>query len=334
VTTGSNTKTNYYAFGMPTPGRSYQSSNSYRYSFNGKENDLESGTQDYGFRIYNTVLGKFLSVDPLTKKYPFLTPYQFASNNPIAGTDMDGLEFRDPKFQLRQDYPVIMAIDDALTEKATQIWNFFTHDAFTPEPYKAAYKLFNEAADMSSYGTGGNTPSPTPGLDAIASSVKDNVVNGDTYSRTKFATSVTADVMLAYAGDKGFSKLSRMAKAAARTNLATQFYAKFGESNIASKLSGINFTKAVETITLESGTEIAQYLKLDGSKGKYFAPKGTPLETLGIDPALYQPEATIFKLEKSTKVLKSTAADYNGFNGGGTQYFSPELPMNTAPVTQ
>jgi hypothetical protein len=35
---------------------------------------------------------KFLSVDPLTNKYPMLTPYQFASNTPIQAIDLDGLE--------------------------------------------------------------------------------------------------------------------------------------------------------------------------------------------------------------------------------------------------
>ncbi len=35
---------------------------------------------------------RFISVDPLTKKYPQLTPYQFASNTPIQAIDMDGLE--------------------------------------------------------------------------------------------------------------------------------------------------------------------------------------------------------------------------------------------------
>ena len=64
----------------------------YRFHFNGKEEDSEAQTQDYGFRIYNPRLGKFLSVDPLTKLYPELTPFQFASNNPIWMIDYDGLE--------------------------------------------------------------------------------------------------------------------------------------------------------------------------------------------------------------------------------------------------
>ena len=48
---------------------------------------------DYGFRMYDPRLGRFLSVDPLTKSYPHLTPYQFAGNIPIMGSDLDGLEF-------------------------------------------------------------------------------------------------------------------------------------------------------------------------------------------------------------------------------------------------
>ncbi len=78
------------------PGRSY-STPSYRYGFNGKEKDDEvksvDGSQyDYGFRIYNPRLGKFLSVDPLTDRFPFYSPYQFASNSPIIAEDLDGLE--------------------------------------------------------------------------------------------------------------------------------------------------------------------------------------------------------------------------------------------------
>lgn len=43
-------------------------------------------------RIYDTRLGRFLSVDPISSEYPELTPYQFASNTPIWCLDLDGLE--------------------------------------------------------------------------------------------------------------------------------------------------------------------------------------------------------------------------------------------------
>lgn len=85
-----------------------KSENNYRsgniFGFNGKENDnevkkdangnnIKGAQQDYGFRIYDTRLQRFLSVDPIAKNYPMLTPYQFASNRPIDGIDKDGLEW-------------------------------------------------------------------------------------------------------------------------------------------------------------------------------------------------------------------------------------------------
>ena len=86
------------SFGSPLIGRSYETDtlNGYRFGFNGKETDSESDLQDYGMRIYNPNLGRFLSVDPITKEYPELTPYQFASNRSIDGVDLDGLEYGPP----------------------------------------------------------------------------------------------------------------------------------------------------------------------------------------------------------------------------------------------
>ena len=58
-----------------------------RYYLFGKDNQvLKTDT------LAGTDVARFLSVDPLTKSYPHLTPYQFASNNPILNIDLDGLE--------------------------------------------------------------------------------------------------------------------------------------------------------------------------------------------------------------------------------------------------
>lgn len=68
----------------------------YRFAFNGKERTDEvygeGNFYDYGFRVYDARIGKFLSVDPITAQYPELTPYQFASNTPIMAIDLDGKE--------------------------------------------------------------------------------------------------------------------------------------------------------------------------------------------------------------------------------------------------
>lgn len=75
------------------------SSGDYRYGFNGKENiDEVAGTgnwQDYGERMYSPRLGRFPNTDPIItygQQYTWLSPYQFASLNPIGAIDLDGLE--------------------------------------------------------------------------------------------------------------------------------------------------------------------------------------------------------------------------------------------------
>ncbi|MBI3518087.1 MAG: hypothetical protein HY062_01850 [Bacteroidetes bacterium] len=70
---------------------------SYPYGFNGKLKDDEDygegNAYDYGYRLLDTRLGKFMSVDPMTKSFPGWSPYPYAMNRPIDGIDMDGLEW-------------------------------------------------------------------------------------------------------------------------------------------------------------------------------------------------------------------------------------------------
>lgn len=76
------------------PGRSLTPTTQYRYGFNGKEKDpsITSDDYDYGFRIYDARIGRFLSVDPLIKKFPWYTPYEYAGNKPIQFVDLEGLQ--------------------------------------------------------------------------------------------------------------------------------------------------------------------------------------------------------------------------------------------------
>ncbi len=75
------------------PGRSY-SSTAYKYGFNGKEKDDEvkgvGNSLDFGARIYDNRLGRWLSVDPLQQKYVGFSPYNFAINSPLQYKDYDG----------------------------------------------------------------------------------------------------------------------------------------------------------------------------------------------------------------------------------------------------
>ncbi len=78
---------------MVMPERSFSYEN-YRWGFNGEETDNDvkgaGNSLDFGARIYDSRLGRWLSLDPLSNKYPYVSPYVFALNNPIALIDPDG----------------------------------------------------------------------------------------------------------------------------------------------------------------------------------------------------------------------------------------------------
>jgi RHS repeat-associated protein len=80
---------------MLIPNR-HESSDKYRYGFQGQEKDDEikgeGNSINYKFRIHDPRVGRFFAVDPLTKKYPWYTPYSFSGNKVIAWGELEGLE--------------------------------------------------------------------------------------------------------------------------------------------------------------------------------------------------------------------------------------------------
>ena len=87
------TSADYYSYGMLMSGRDYNSSD-YRYGFNGKEKDDElkgnGNSYDFGARMLDPRVGRWLSIDPLAEKFPDVSPYNAMGNNPINYVDPDG----------------------------------------------------------------------------------------------------------------------------------------------------------------------------------------------------------------------------------------------------
>jgi RHS repeat-associated protein len=69
---------------------------SYRYGFQGQEKDDEvkgaGNSVNYKYRMYDPRIARFFAVDPLADDYPYLTPFQFSSNQPIHAPELEGLE--------------------------------------------------------------------------------------------------------------------------------------------------------------------------------------------------------------------------------------------------
>ena len=60
------------------------------YTFSAKEKDVETGLSYFGSRYYSSDLSIWLSVDPMSDKYPSLSPYVYCADNPVRCVDPNG----------------------------------------------------------------------------------------------------------------------------------------------------------------------------------------------------------------------------------------------------
>jgi len=113
-----------------------------RFMFNGKEQDPEmsgeGNSYDYGFRIYNPRLGRFLSVDPFSKAFPWYTPYQYAGNKPIFAVDLDGtedVEYQVIGYNIRTGATIIRLYRKGDSDANSNSGQLLVHSAATGKVY-------------------------------------------------------------------------------------------------------------------------------------------------------------------------------------------------------
>ncbi|WP_346320983.1 RHS repeat-associated core domain-containing protein [Chitinophaga sp. YIM B06452] len=336
----------YYAFGMGMPGRSVIfGGSSYRYGFNGKENDNEvkgeGNQQDYGMRIYDPRIGKFLSVDPITAQYPMLTPYQFASNTPLQAIDLDGLEAHYinpdgteslPSDALRHRIPNGAIVPGSrvgpnggrgLNEMTAGIV-VITADIVLFKGALSKLFFFSQAAGIVEH-----NPAKSP--------------EGKVLQEERFKNGIT-DLAIGYGAGKviggavkaGGYALNRLARA--RLNFANNFYRKagFAEEKIGSHVAGIDLGKGVSEVTYAKGTKLEQWTYLDETGapklGNYYTLPGADPTKLGIP--LEGRVKTVVTLTEDTRFLKSTTADIENWTkpgeilkGGETQLFQTNVKV-------
>ena len=85
---------NYYPFGLTFNSYTRENSLNNQYQYNGKElqDELSLGWLDYGARMYDASISRWMVIDPLATKYLSLSPYNYVANIPTILIDLNGME--------------------------------------------------------------------------------------------------------------------------------------------------------------------------------------------------------------------------------------------------
>ena len=97
----------YYAYGERVADSTMQTTSINRWRYNAKEEqDSIAGLPylDYGARLYDPVIGRWLQQDPMAAKYPHLSPYNFCGDNPVNFVDPEGRKIRGVTVQDAQNF--------------------------------------------------------------------------------------------------------------------------------------------------------------------------------------------------------------------------------------
>jgi RHS repeat-associated protein len=83
----------YYPFGLTFNSYTRENSVTNQYQYNSKElqDELNIGWMDYGARMYDPAIGRWMVIDPLAGLSRRWSPYTYAYDNPIRFIDPDGM---------------------------------------------------------------------------------------------------------------------------------------------------------------------------------------------------------------------------------------------------
>ncbi len=99
----------------------YLNNISSRFTFSAKEKDAETGFSYFDSRYYNSDLSIWLSVDPMSDKYPNLSPYVYCANNPIKLVDPNGeeiiIEWKGSQYRYEKDGTLTHLKGSSLNER-------------------------------------------------------------------------------------------------------------------------------------------------------------------------------------------------------------------------
>jgi RHS repeat-associated protein len=141
----------YTSFGMTIPEKSWTASGTgYRWGFNNMEKDDElkgtGNSYDFGARIYDPRIGRWLAMDPLARVFSAWSPYASFNDNPIIFVDPTGKGGEYSVNHKTKHITVTVKVylytdvyDQAHLENMAAMYNDYNANAFGDNVYKTTH---------------------------------------------------------------------------------------------------------------------------------------------------------------------------------------------------
>jgi len=156
-------ESHYYPFGLGYEGPWLMNdvARDNKYQYNGKElnDDFGLNWYAYGARYYDPAIGRFTGADPIADKFAWVSPYNYAENEPIAHIDLWGLQKYKPQIQ-RIEKPSDL-LSTKMLNNAIEGTKSFVREIFT----KPVGEFLKSGGDMvEKVGLGVATVAPEAGV--------------------------------------------------------------------------------------------------------------------------------------------------------------------------
>jgi RHS repeat-associated protein len=127
-----------------------------RYTFSGKEKDVETGYSYFGARYYDSDLSVWLSVDALSDKYLSTSPFMYVLGNPVLLIDPNGdstLFFNSSGKLLHKSHDshsnsVVVVNDDKLDEFNDYLGQMKEHNVLNDNSHNANLQTMGDVYDI------------------------------------------------------------------------------------------------------------------------------------------------------------------------------------------
>ncbi|MGA0559043.1 RHS repeat-associated core domain-containing protein [Larkinella sp. VNQ87] len=161
-------------------------------TINGKESQQETNWLDYGARMYDPAVGRWMAVDPLTEKQEAWSPYHYTYGNPIRFNDPDG---RQPCCG-DEIGGFVEGVGEALVRNVR---------ALTIDLPQTLQGVANMTSPLGQIQT-------AVGANMLYEKTLSDWNTGDTRTRANIIGNVVGEVAIAVAGSKGASSLGKAGK--------------------------------------------------------------------------------------------------------------------------